>query len=377
MKKKLRITYLITGLHGGGAETMLFHMLRLMDRERFEQVVVSLMDRGKFGDPIEQMGIPVHTIGLKPGHVTPAAFWRLVKIMRASRPDVIQGWMYHANLAAQLVRFFLHVPVCWCIQSSFLSYSAERPLTRLAIWLTARMSRRAAKVVYVSQVSRTQHEQLGFAHERGCVIPNGADPVLFQPSAAARQSVREELGLPPDTLLVGLICRYHQQKDHPNFLQAAAIVARKWPEVRFVLVGSQVDGKNAEITELVEKLDLGSRVHLLGERNDMPRLTAALDIATSSSRYGEALALALAEAMACEVPCVVTDVGDSGLLVGDTGVIVPPSDPEAFAAGVDRLLAAGPEKRKELGKAARTRAEKGYSIQNITRSYEELYLSLK
>jgi glycosyltransferase involved in cell wall biosynthesis len=300
-----------------------------------------------------------------------------VKILRPAQPDVIQGWMYHANLAAQIASFFVHVPVCWNIQSSFLSFAAEKPLTRLAIRLTARMSRRAAKIVYVSHVSRTQHEQLGFAVERGCVIPNGVDPVLFQPSAAARQSVREELGLPPEALLVGLICRYHQQKDHPNFFRAAAILARKWPEVRFVLVGSRVDGNNAGISKMVRELDLGSRMHLLGERHDMPRLTAALDVATSSSRYGEALALALAEAMACEVPCVVTDVGDSGLLVGDTGVIVPPGDSEALAAGLDRLLSAGPEKRRELGKAARIRAEEGYSIPNLTRKYEELYLSLK
>ena len=377
MNKKLRIAYVITGLCGGGAETMLFHMLRFMDRGRFELVVISLMDRGKFGDEIEQMGIPVHTIGLRPGLATPSAFFRLVKILRAARPDVIQGWMYHANLAAQLANFFVQAPVCWCIQSSFLSFAAEKPLTRLAIRLTARMSRRAAKVVYVSHVSRTQHEQLGFAAERGCVIPNGADPVLFQASATARQSVREELGLPPDALLVGLICRHHPQKDHPNFLRAAAIVARKWPDVRFVLVGSQVNDANPEIAGLVRELNLGPRIHLLGERRDIPRLTAALDVATSSSRYGEALALALAEAMACEVPCVVTDVGDSGILVGETGIIVPPADAPALADGLDRMLSAGPEKRRELGKAARLRVQEGYSIQNIIRNYEDLYLSLK
>jgi glycosyltransferase involved in cell wall biosynthesis len=352
-------------------------MLRFIDRERFEPLVISLMNRGVFGDDIEKMGIPIHTLGLNPGGVNPAAFYRLVKVLRAARPDVIQAWMYHANLAAQIASVFVRVPVCWNIQSSFLSFAAEKPLTRLAIRLTACMSRRAAKVVYVSHVSRTQHEQLGFATERGCVIPNGCDPVLFQPSEAARLGVREELGLPPDALLVGLICRYHQQKDHPNFLRAAAIVARKWPAVRFVLVGSRVDGNNTEISRLVRELELESRVHLLGERRDMPRLTAAMDLATSSSRYGEALALALAEAMACEVPCVVTNVGDSGLLVGDTGVIVPPADSEALAVGLDRMIAAGPEKRRELGKAARKRAEDGYSIPNLTRRYQELYLSLK
>ena len=375
--KKLRIAFLITGLHGGGAETMLFHMLRLMDRERFEPIVISMMGRGKFGDLIEKLGIEVHTVGLEPGQVTPAAGWRIVKLLRQAKPDVIQGWMYHANLAALLANVFVRVPVCWCIQSSFLSFAAEKPLTRLAIRVTARMSRRAAKVVFVSHVSRTQHEKLGFASERSCVIPNGVDPGLFKPSGEARQSVRTELGVAPDTLLVGLICRYHQQKDHPTFIRAAAILARKFPDLRFLLVGSNVDGKNEAIGELIRSLDLASRMHLLGERNDMPRLNASLDIATSSSSYGEALALALAEAMACEVPCVVTDVGDSAILVGETGVVVPPSNPEAFADGVSRLIEAGSEQRRKLGKAARSRAEEGYSIPNIIRSYEAMYLSLK
>ena len=116
--KKLRIAYLITGLNGGGAETMLFHILRFLDRDRFEPAVISLMDRGKFGDMIEKMGIPVQTIGLRPGQVNPAAAFRVVKFLRSARPDIIQGWMYHANLAAQLASFFVRVPVCWCIQCS-------------------------------------------------------------------------------------------------------------------------------------------------------------------------------------------------------------------------------------------------------------------
>ena len=374
--KKLRIVFLTTGLNGGGAETLLFHLLRVMNRERFDPVVISLMDRGRLGDAIAGLGVPLHTIGLRAGRATPAALFQLVRLTRAARPDVIQGWMYHSNLAATLVGFFVRAPVCWCIHSSFTSREVMKPFTRLIVWISARLSRLAAKIVYVAQTSRAQHEQIGFASERGCVIPNGVDLTLFQPSAAARKSVREELGLQPDAPLIGMMGRYDPQKDHANFLRAAALLARKRPDVGFLLAGAGVDHANQALTDLVRTLDLGGCVHLLGERHDMPRLDAALDIATLSSAFGEAHSLAVTEAMACAVPCVVTDVGDSARVVGETGVTVPPCDAESLAAGWERLISAGPQKRRELGELARQRAEECYSVSNLVRRYEELYLSL-
>ncbi len=375
MNKKLRVLFLITDLYNGGAETMLFHMMRFIDRERFEPTVISLMDRGKFGDLIEQLGVPVGTVGMLQGRPTPAAFCRLLKLVRAARPDVIQGWMYHANIAAQLASLFVRVPVCWCVHSSFQSFSVEKPLTQFMIWLAARVSRRAAKIVFVSAISRTQHEKLGYAAERGQVIANGIDLDLFQPSAAARTSVREELGLPPEAPLIGLMARYHPLKDHPNFFRAAAILARQRPDVQFVLAGTGVDPANPALMELQQTLGLEGRVHLLGERNDMPRLDASLDIATLSSS-AEAHSLAITEAMACGIPCVVTDVGDSGLVVGKAGVVVPPGNAEALAAGWERLLTAGAEARRALGAAARRRTEEDFSIVAAVRSYEKLYHSL-
>ncbi|MCE9609375.1 MAG: glycosyltransferase [Chthoniobacter sp.] len=376
MNKKLRVLFLITDLYNGGAETMLYHILRFLDRERFEPQVISLMDRGKFGDIFETMGVPVQTIDMQQGRPTPGSFFRLLKLVRAARPDVIQGWMYHANIAAQLASLFVRVPVCWCVHSSFGSYATEKPLTRLMIWLAARVSRRAAKVVFVSHISRTQHEKIGYAAERGCVIPNGVDLAMFQPSAEARASVRAELGLTPSAPLVGMTARYHPQKDHANFLQAAALLARQRPDVHFLLAGFNVNQENATLVGLVKTLGLEGRVHLLGERSDMPRLLASFDLATLSSSFGEAHPLAISEAMACAVPCVVTNVGDGALVVGETGAVVPPSDPAALAGGWARILADGGTARA-LGQAARRRTEENYSVAAVVRSYEELFVSLK
>ncbi len=370
----MRIVFMVTGLHGGGAEMMLLQLLRGLDRKRFEPAVISLMDRGKLGGAIESLGIPLAVVGLQKGRLSPGSFLQLVKLTRATRPDLIQGWMYHGNLAAQVAGKFSGTPVCWCIQHSFHSFKAEKPLTGLTIRLTARMSRMPKKVVFVSHASRAQHERLGFARERGCVIPNGVDTKLFKPSEEARRGVREELGLRPETPLIGLIGRYHPQKDHRNFMRAAALLDR--PDVHFVLAGAGVDGNNGALRELMHTCRLNGRIHLLGERDDMPRLTAALDIATSSSSYGEALSLAVAEAMACAAPCVVTEVGDSALLVGRSGIVVPPSDAAALAEGWRTLLDAGATGRRELGEAARRHVEEHFSAPRIVKKYEELYLSL-
>lgn len=373
---KRRILYITTDLHGGGAEYMLLHLLSGLDREQFDPLVISLMDRGKVGDAIETLGVPVKTVDMKQGRPTLGAACKLMQLIRAAQPDLIQGWMYHSNLAAQLASGFVRRPVCWCIHNSFESFAAEKPLTRLTIRLSARMSRLAAKIVFVSHASRVQHEQLGFAADRSCVIPNGIDLALFQPSDEARRAIREELGLRPDALLVGLMARYHPQKDHANFLRAAGLLARARNNVHFILAGEGVHAGNETLRELASVPELDGRIHMIGSRDDMPRLTAALDIASLSSAYGEALSLAMIEAMSSAVPCVVTDVGDNPRLVAETGEIVPPRDPVALAQGWTQLIDAGEERRRELGQSARRRVEEHYSLRSCVRRYQELYHSL-
>ena len=120
-----------------------------------------------------------------------------------------------------------------------------------------------------------------------------------------------------------------------------------------------------------ERLD--QRIFLMGERSDLPRITAALDIACSSSAWGEGFSNAIGEAMACGVPCVVTDIGDSGFIIGDTGLLVPPRNPQALADAISRLIVAGADRRQQLGAAARLKVEKEFSLASITCRFAELY----
>ncbi|MEG4441364.1 glycosyltransferase [Microcoleus sp. AT9_B5] len=376
-EKKVSIIYITTGLSTGGAERMLYNLLSRINRQRFSPAVVSLMDRGTWGDRIESLGIPVYTTDMKPGMATPAAIWKLVRLVRQLQPDLIQGWMYHGNLAAQLasVLSLLRTPVLWSIHHSISSLESEKSLTVKIIKLCAYLSRLTHQVIFVSQASKLQHEALGYNRQNNCVIPNGFDTFLFVPSLEEKLAVKAELGLAEKTIIIGAVGRYHPMKDHANFLQAAALLLKTYPDVHFLLIGTEVDRQNMCLIKLIEELKLGDRVHLLGERTDIPRLTAALDISTVASAYGEAFPLVVGEAMSSGVPCVVTDVGDSAWIVSNTGKVVPPKNAEALATAWKELIVLDWEERETLGKSARDRIVEFFSLDSVVAQYDKLYES--
>lgn len=369
-----RVVHVISGLWTGGAEMMLYKLLAEADRERFEPVVISLIDRGGLRDRIEALGIAVHTTRMKPGRPSLLGLWRLVRLMRRLNPDLVLGWMYHSCLAAQLARCFLpqRTPVIWSIHYSITSLASEKKLTAAVIRVCALLSRLADHVIFVSRASQAQHTSLGYSPEKGCVIPNGINVAEFVPSDASRSSVRAELGLADDAFLIGLMGRYHPMKDHANFLRAAALIAKQQPAIQFLMIGRGVDGENPILRSSIEELGLARQTHLLGERDDIPRLAAALDIFSLSSAC-ESFPNVIGEAMACEVPAVVTNVGDAAWIVGNTGRVVPPGDPGALAAAWNEMIDFGPAVRMAMGRAARTRVVERFALGSVAARYDALY----
>lgn len=370
----MKILHVITGLSTGGAEMMLYKLLSSINRERFEPVVISLMDRGTLGDRIEALGIPVHSMGLKLGKSTPLSIGCLIRTLHQLQPDLIQGWMIHGNLAAQLASLFMpkKVPILWNIRHSALSKSDASRATLLLIKLLSYLSHLPTRIIYNSKVGACDHEKIGYNPDKMQVIPNGFDTKLFTTSLEARRRFRVELGLSEDAFIIGLIGRFHPMKDHSNFLQAAKTLLAIKPGVQFVFAGKGVDWDNPLLQRLILELELSNQVHLLGERSDIPYITAALDIATCAS-YGEGFPNVIGEAMSCGVPCVVTDVGDSAWIVGNTGQVVQPRNPEALCAGWLKLMEMGVEARHNLGARARQRIEDLFSIESIAQQYEQLY----
>jgi glycosyltransferase involved in cell wall biosynthesis len=368
------VLYVISDLSIGGAEMMLYKLLAETDRTRFEPVVVSLMDSGALHERIEALGVAVHTVGMKPELPTPLDFWRLIRLTRRLRPDLIVGWMYHSCLAVQLASIFSSrwARVLWSIHYSSSSLTDEKWLTALVIRACAFLSQLPAKIIFVSRDGQSKHKPLGFSTDNSCVIPNGIDTKTFIPSREARASLRSELGLADDALIIGMVSRYHPMKDHATFLRAAALLLETHPETHFLLVGRAVDDDNQELRRLIQELNLGHRTHLLGERHDVPRLAAALDVFSLSS-YCESFPNVIGEAMACAVPCVVTDVGDAAWIVGDTGRVVPPRDLDAMARAWAEMLNLGTDGRAALGRAALSRVGEYFPVKAVVQHYETLY----
>ncbi|MBD1896897.1 MULTISPECIES: glycosyltransferase [unclassified Coleofasciculus] len=370
----MKLLFIITGLSTGGAEIMLYNLLSRINREKFEPVVISLMKRGTLNACIEALGISVYTLGMQ-RIPTLVSLWHLVYTVRQLKPDLIQGWMYHGNLAAQLANIlcFPNLPVLWSIHYSIDLVAAEKPITALVIVICKYISKLSHKIIFVSKTSQLIHAKFGYFKENNCIIPNGFDSSLFRPSERAKVRVRSELGLPEKSLIIGLVARYHPMKDHANFIQAASLLARNYPDLYFLLVGQGIERGNKILNQLIQDFGLVRQIHLLGERHDIPKLTAALDIASSSSSYGEAFPLAIGEAMCCGVPSVVTDVGDSAWIVGDTGRVVPPRNPQALANAWKELIDLGSDGRQALGKGARERIIEYFSLDSVVEQYEALY----
>ena len=370
----IKVVHVITGLEADGAETVLYSVASRMNRTRFESEVISLIEPGPMAARLEAAGIRVRSLGMKRGSANPLHVLRLARWIKESQPNLVQTWMYHADLLGGLAARFAGKPVVWGIHHSNLDPGQNK---RLTIW-TARICEVLSpwlpkRIVCCSEASRMAHAEFGYDEDKMEVIPNGFDLRVFQPDPAARKALRQELGLAADASLIGMAARFHVQKGHRNFVAAAAQLHARMPHVHFVLCGAGVDANNAELAAWIQQSSgLNDVCHLLGRRKDMHRLFAAFGVATSPS-VSEAFPMAVGEAMACGTPCVVTDVGDSALIVGDTGKVVPAENPLALADAWESLLAAGAAARKEFGQAARNRVGRCFDVDAIVERYQKLY----
>lgn len=371
------VLHIITTLSTGGAERALYNLLVAGVGRTSNTAVLSLRDDGTYGDRIRALQIPVYVLGIKANVIPLQAVARLRRCVREVRPDVIQGWMYHGNLTASLAAWL--APGCptvaWNVRQSLYSMKREKPMTRLVIRANRLTSGRADVVVYNGELSRQQHEAFGFASRQARVLPNGFDLERFRPDGEHRNAVREMLGIPRSTLVVGHIARLHPMKDHALFLRAAVRVAGALPRVQFLLAGRNVSLDSEALAGIVPN-GMESRFLFLGEREDVSDLMHAMDVFCLSSRWGESFPNVVGEAMATGVPCVVTNVGDSALVVGNSGVVVPPGDQDALAAALMSMLSRPSTDLRVLGQAARARIEAKYALPHLAQAYAQLYENL-
>ena len=370
----IKIVHVITDLDIGGAEAMLSRLIVGMDRERFINYVVSLTRPGPLGDVIQASGTPVYSLQMRRGVPNPLGVWRLFRLIRKECPHVLQTWLYHADLLGLLVGKLVGIPViAWNVRCSEMDMRQYSTLSNFVRRVLVKLSSQPEVVVINSRAGQQFHESLGYRPRRWNVIPNGIDVDRYSPDSSARVKLRFELGVSINIILIGLIARFDPMKDHLNFFQAARCLLKTHPETHFVLAGQGIDHQNTVLTTSITTFKVRENIHLLGERKDVQSILAGLDIVCSSSAYGEGFPNVVGEAMACGVPCVVTNVGDSACVVKDTGKVVPPKDPKALASAWKELIEMGHEGRWQLGLTARQRIKENFDLGKIVAQYEHFY----
>lgn len=371
----MRVLHVITALGVGGAERMLLRLLGAPELAAVEQQVVAMLPLDPLAAPMRATGARVDLLDFLGGVPVAGGCAALARLARARAPDLVQGWMYHGNLGALWARAVLprRVPLVWGIRQSLASLEGENAWARTAIRLNRLWSGKPERLLFNSMASMDQHAAFGFRMGRAQYLPNGFDSARFAPDDAARRRLRAEWGFGEDTVVFGHLARWHPMKDHAGFLRAAGRAARERPALRVVMAGTGVDAANASLLATLADTGLQDRVHLLGERSDVPALLAALDVCVSSSWGVEGFSNTVGEAMSCAVPCIVTDVGDSARLVADTGRVVPPRDEAALAGAMQAMADLGREARAALGARARARMQAEFGLGAVARRYAALY----
>lgn len=370
----IHISHVIVGLEVGGAELALKRLIEAhSESANFRHSVISLTDIGAIGLQLRAMGVEAFALELRNVLGIPVVLWRLARLLRVLRPDIVQTWMYHADLLGGLAARLVGIRnVSWGIRATQVNIGSSSA-TAVVRHLCALISHIVPKtIVCVARAARLSHIAIGYDAARMVVIPNGFDIARLAASPSQRRALRCFCQLNVTDVAVGFVGRFHPDKGQHNFVQAAGLLARENPTVRFVMVGRDLVVSNTALMQWIDSTGFSDRFVLLGERSDVAICLAAMDIFCLSS-LTEAFPNAVGEAMAMGLPCVVTDVGDAAMLVADTGVVVTKGDPTALALGLAKLLAMPTEARQQLGRMAKARVLAEFSMARCTAQFEALY----
>lgn len=376
----MRIIHVITGLGDGGAEAVLY---RLCTSDTINShKVISLMDAGKYGVLLKKAGVDVKCLNMPAGRLNPSGvilLWQLLrneKKAHARTDMVVQTWMYHGDLVGGLVARASGIKnIVWGIHHSILEKGKTKASTRWISKINAMLSHWIPEVIVCcADKSRIIHENIGYSAEKMKVIPNGYDLQKFSPQIAEARLLRREWGISEDLPLLGMVSRFDPQKDHKNLIGSLTILKNKGLEFQCVLVGPGMDDSNQEIISMLTHNGLQECVKLIGQRSDIPAVMSALDLHVLSSS-AEAFPNVIAEAMACETPCVTTDVGDAAFMVDNTGWVVEPGNPQALAEGIHKAVSAMAQtdawtQRKA---AARSHVSKKFGLDRMLKSYNDAW----
>jgi glycosyltransferase involved in cell wall biosynthesis len=352
----VKVLFLIRSLDVGGAQRQLIALAKGL-RQRGHAVSVAVFYGGAALEPeLIEAGLRLCDLHKQGRWEIFSFLGRILKLARREKPDVLYSYLPEANLPAILLK-----PVCrslgivWGVRASNVDLPRYDWTARWLFQAECLLSRFPDLIIVNSLAGRDYHLQHGFPGTKLAVIANGIDTERFKPDKRARALVREEWGISDNERLIGLVGRIDPMKGHQTFLQAASLLAGRAQEVRFVCIGDGPEPYCSQIKALAQNLGLGEQLIWAGARNDLPTVYNAMDILSSASAYGEGFSNVVGEAMACGVPCVVTDVGDSARIIGGTGIVVPPGNPEEMARAWQTMLKILRDRQDHIGQRARAR----------------------
>jgi glycosyltransferase involved in cell wall biosynthesis len=364
MMSALRILHVITGLDIGGAESMLSALVTAPN-QGLEHSVISLKSAGFHAAPLRTAGIRVEELGLTPARPDPSAFGRLSRLIAEIRPDLVQGWLYHGDIAAWLGLALSGrrrtTRLAWSVRCSNLDMAAYGRGLRMAVRTCTALSSRPDIIIANSRVGLAEHLALGYRPRRTALIYNGIDAARFAPDPVARRETRRALGVAENAPIIAHVARVDPMKDHQTLLDALALL----PDVHCLAIGAG--------TESLPDLP---KLHRLGRRDDISLLLPAADFIVSSSAYGEGFSNALAEGMAAGLPAAATDVGDAREIVADTGLIVPPRAATRLAAAIESLVSEDLVARRNRGEKCRNRILENFSLARAVAQFGDCYREL-
>jgi glycosyltransferase involved in cell wall biosynthesis len=362
----VKILFLVRSLNYGGAERQLILLSKGLCERGHHVTVACFYSGGPLEKELKGTHVQTRPLNKRGRWDIFSVLLRLARLLREERPDILHGYLFDPNLLTAFLKpLFPHLKIVWGVRTSMLDFSRYDWVARLSFKLNRWLSRVPDIIIANSHVGRDYHVSLGYPAEKTVVIPNGIDTERFRPNPEARDRIRSEWGVDGHEKLIGIVGRLHPMKDHPIFLQAAALLVQHHKNRRFVCVGSGPTDYRATLQTLAERLGLSKRLLWVEAREDMPDVYNAFDVSVSCS-YGEGLSNVICEAMACGVPCVVTDVGDSAWVVGERDWVVPPKDPEALKHAVERVLDRASYSPAQL----RQRIMDGLSIANLVTETE-------
>lgn len=370
----MKILHIIVGLGVGGAEMMLKRLIEShLAKPDYRHSVISLTNIGSIGQQLQAQGIDITELGMRSPLDVFTGLVRLRKLIRESSPDIVQSWMYHADLLGGIAaRLAGNRNIIWGIHSTDVRAGGSRATTwvmhacaKLSHWVPD-------TIMCVAEVSRRVHVKAGYDESRMVVVPNGLDLENLVATQQQRAALRQAYGFTDGELVIGTVGRFNPAKDYETFVRAAGILAQGHPNVRFVMIGSKLDASNEILVSWISQTGHSDRFLLLGERHDVAAHLSAIDIFCLSSR-SEALPTVVAEAMAMGVPCVATDVGDTAMLIADSGVVVPKEQPGLLAQGLAQISNMSREERILMGARGKKRIHAEFTIECARSRFESIY----